>query len=520
MTVLTRLRPWLLAVLAGLAQAASIASPLDSAPVWWLQCLSVAGLVALLDRAAGARSAFLLAWAFATAWLCGTFWWLFTSMHTYGGLAAPLAVLAVLGLAAFLGLYYAAAGAAYRALRPWGLWCRSLVFGGVWLVAELLRGTWFTGFPWGAGGYAHVDGSAHWLAPLVGVYGVGAFAAGLSAALAGAFARRQPVRGGVVVVISLLMAYWPQSAPVPAALAPLSVSLLQGNIPQDEKFQPGSGVPLALEWYAQQLQDSKDSLVVAPETAIPILPQDLPEGYADALRKRFGSGAQAALIGIPLGNASAGYSNAAIGLKPGQASVYVYEKHHLVPFGEFVPPLFRWFTEMMNIPLGDFRRGDVGQPSFDWMGQRLAPNICYEDLFGDELARRFVDPASSPTIFVNVSNIGWFGDSVAIDQHLNISRMRALEFARPVVRATNTGATVVIDDRGMVTASLEPYTRGVLRTQVVGRAGVATPYARWASRFGHAPLWIFGWLMVALAGVLPMISRAAGRNRSSALPGA
>jgi len=512
LTVLfSRLWPWLLAVLAGLAQAASIASPLDSAPLWWLQCLSVAGLVVLLDRSAGWRTAFLLAWAFATTWLCGTFWWLFTSMHTYGGLAAPLAVLAVLGLAAFLGLYYAAAGAVYRGLRPRGLWARALVFGGLWLVAELLRGTWFTGFPWGAGGYAHVDGAAHWLAPLVGVYGVGAIAAAFSAALAGALARRQPVRGAVVLVVCMLASYWPQPPSAPSGMKPLSVSLLQGNIPQDEKFQPGSGVPMALEWYAKELQASKDSLIVAPETAIPVLPQDLPDGYADALRKRFSSGEQAALIGIPLGNATAGYSNAAIGLKPAQASLYVYEKHHLVPFGEFVPPLFRWFTEMMNIPLGDFRRGDVGQPSFEWMGQRLAPNICYEDLFGDELARRFVDPAAAPTVFVNISNIGWFGDSVAIDQHLNISRMRALEFARPVVRATNTGATVVIDDRGVVTASLEPYTRGVLRTQVVGRAGVATVYARWASRFGNAPLWILGLAMVALAGVLPAFIRRRGR---------
>jgi apolipoprotein N-acyltransferase len=122
-----------------------------------------------------------------------------------------------------------------------------------------------------------------------------------------------------------------------------------------------------------------------------------------------------------------------------QQQVWRYDKHHLVPFGEFIPPLFKWFTRMMNIPLGDFNRGAVGQDSFDWKGQRLAANICYEDLFGEELGVRFVDPALAPTIFVNVSNIGWFGDTVAIDQHLQISRMRALEFERPMVRATNTG---------------------------------------------------------------------------------
>ena len=487
-----RLAPWGLAALAGWAQAASIASPLNGAPLWWLQMLSLAGLVALLEHAPGVRSAGLRAWTFATAWLCGTFWWLFISMHTYGGLPAPLAVAAVVGLAAFLGSYYAVAGAVYRALRPRSLWMRAIGFGGLWLLAELLRATWFTGFPWGAGGYAHVDGSAHWLAPLVGVYGLGALAAGLSAAFAGAFRRRRPVWAGLVAIVAVVGAYWPQSASMPPPMAPMSLALLQGNIPQDEKFQEGSGVPLALEWYGKALRDAGETLVVAPETAIPILPQDLPEGYADALRKRFASGEQAALVGIPLGNAAAGYSNAAIGLKPGQANVYAYEKHHLVPFGEFIPPMFRWFTEMMNIPLGDFRRGEVGQPSFDWKGQRLATNICYEDLFGDELARRFVVPALAPTIFVNISNIGWFGNTVAIDQHLNISRMRALEFARPMVRATNTGATVVIDDRGAVVASLEPYTRAVLHTTVTGRDTPPTPYARWAGRFGNMPLWLLG----------------------------
>ncbi|QHI99562.1 apolipoprotein N-acyltransferase [Xylophilus rhododendri] len=489
-----------LAVLAGLAQAASIASPLNGAPLWWLQVLSLAGLVALLEQAPSARAAGLRAWVFATAWLCGTFWWLYISMYTYGGLPAPLAALAVLGLAAFLSTYYGVAGAVYRALPARGLARRALAFGGLWLVAELLRSSWFTGFPWGAGGYAHVDGAAPWLAPLVGVYGLGALAAGLSAAIACALLARRLVPAAVAVLALCLGSYWPQGERAAASTPPLSVALLQGNIPQDEKFQAGSGVPTALAWYREQMESATESLIVAPETAIPVLPQELPPGYADELGKRFASGQQAALFGIPLGNSSQGYSNATLGLKPGQASTYVYDKHHLVPFGEFVPLMFHWFTEMMDIPLGDFRRGDVGQPSFVWQGERLAPNICYEDLFGDELARRFTDPAQAPTIFVNVSNIGWFGNTIAIDQHLNISRMRALEFRRPMVRATNTGATVVIDDGGRVTASLEPFTRAVLHTQVQGRSDAPTPYARWAGRWGHAPLWVLGLAVAWLAG--------------------
>jgi len=271
---------------------------------------------------------------------------------------------------------------------------------------------------------------------------------------------------------------------------PLSVALLQGNIPQDEKFEGQTGVPLALGWYAEQLETSRAGLVVAPETAIPLLPQQLPEGYFQALVARFQSGSQAALVGIPLGSFEAGYTNSVIGVKPGD-ELYRFDKHHLVPFGEFIPPLFRWFTDLLHIPLGDFNRGAVGQPSFGWQGQRLAPNICYEDLFPEELAARFTDPAAAPTVFVNMSNIGWFGNSIAIDQHLQISRMRALEFDRPVIRATNTGATAIVDHQARVTSTLPRYTRGVLTGDVQGRVGT-TPFAWWMSRFGLWPLWVVG----------------------------
>ncbi|MDZ4240426.1 MAG: apolipoprotein N-acyltransferase [Hydrogenophaga sp.] len=167
---------------------------------------------------------------------------------------------------------------------------------------------------------------------------------------------------------------------------------------------------------------------------------------------------------------------------------YRYDKHHLVPFGEFVPPLFRWFTDLMHIPLGDFSRGTLAQAPWAVGGQRLAPNICYEDLFGEELAASFRDPAQAPTVLVNLSNIAWFGDTVAIDQHLHISRLRALELGRPMLRATNTGATAVIDHRGVVTHQLPRLTRDRLEATVQGRSGT-TPYARWTAQWGLGPLW-------------------------------
>ncbi|WP_332814397.1 apolipoprotein N-acyltransferase [Ramlibacter sp.] len=499
-----------LALGAGLAQAVSIAWPGSGQPLWWLQVASLAVLAATVLATGSVRQALVCGWVFATAWLAGTFWWLFISMHTYGGLAAPLAAAAVLALAAFLGSYYAVAAALLRWLSPSSVWGGAGAFGALWLLAELLRVEWFTGFPWGAGGYAHVAGPLAVLAPWVGVHGIGFVAAALAFALSRLHVlRRSRLYWAGLAGATLVLAACAQveTSHGESAGAPLSVTLLQGNIPQDEKFEPGSGVPLALQWYGQQLQDSRSSLTVAPETAIPLLPQQLPEGFWQALAGRFGQGTgQAALVGLPLGSFEQGYTNSVVGLKPG-AQAYRYDKHHLVPFGEFIPPLFRWFTDLMNIPLGDFNRGAVGQPSFEWQGQRLAPNVCYEDLFGEELARRFVDPQQAPTVFVNVSNIGWFGDTVAIDQHLHISRMRAIEFARPVIRATNTGATAIIDHRGRVTHALSRFTRGVLTGTVQGREGV-TPYAWWVSRLGLWPLWLLG-LAPVFAALLQLRRRAA-----------
>lgn len=467
-------------------------------PVWWLQILSLAVLACLLKCSPGRRAAIVYGFVFAQSWLTGTFWWLFISLHTFGGLPGWMAALAVLGLGSVLAIYYGLACGLYATFSPKRRAGRVVFFASLWSLAELARGQWFTGFGWGGGGYAHVDGPLAAYAPVLGVYGLGALSAGLAMALANLSesSHWQQVRTLLITCLLLIAPWFAIEFSEPAGQ--LSVSLLQGNIAQNEKFEEGSGVPRALNWYAEQLGLNKTSLIVAPETALPLLPEQLPEGYWAALVQRFDTGEQAALIGIPMGSYNEGYTNSMLGFKPGQVASWQYDKHHLVPFGEFIPPMFKWFTDMMSIPLGDFNRGDLGQAAFEWQGQRLGANICYEDLFGEELAVRFLKPDTSPTIFVNASNIGWFGNSVAIDQHLNISRMRALEFSRPFVRATNTGATVIIDHRGRVTGELPRYTQGVLTGQVEGRTGI-TPYAWWVARFGLWPLWLIGLLVLAWA---------------------
>ncbi|WP_396436222.1 apolipoprotein N-acyltransferase [Limnohabitans sp.] len=489
--------------MAGAAQAASIAWPGSGQALGWLQVLSLSLLAAGLadmaraptQRGRAAHPVKRAAWfgaVFATSWLGGTFWWLYVSMHQVGGLPAPLAVLAVLALALALGLYYAAASALWVGLaRSWmaerpGL--ASVLFAAVWTLAELMRGRWLTGFPWGAGGYAHVDSTLAVFAPWVGVYGMGAMAAWLAMRLALHGWRLAALKP----LIGVGLAAWGLQAfgPVFTTSAGLGqVQLLQANISQTDKFQAASGVRDALQWYDAQLRASQQALVVAPETAVPLLPRHLPEGYWAGLQAHFAQpGRSMALVGVPLGSLEDGYTNSVVALGPTDAAPYRYDKSHLVPFGEFMPPGFAWFIRMMNIPLGDFKPGGWQQASLLWQGQRLAPNVCYEDLFGEELALRFQDPASAPTALVNVSNIAWFGNTLAVDQHLNISRLRAMELGRPMLRATNTGATAIIDHQGRVTHQLPRFTRGSLIGSYEGRNGL-TFYTRWAAAWGLWPLW-------------------------------
>jgi apolipoprotein N-acyltransferase len=473
--------------------------------LWWLPLLCMAGLAALVWDAAPRRAA-LLGWLFGSAWLGAGVWWLFISLHHYGGLPAWMTVLAVALLCLALSLYLALAMALFARWHTGHVALDVVLFAVLWLLAELARTVIFTGFPWLASGYAQIDGPLAAWAPWVGVSGIGLLSALLAALLAAAWhLRDQPPQAlaalavaGIVMVLSVAVGTREFSKPS----GELSVSLLQGNVPQDEKFSM-QHVPQALAWIAHALGRARGELVVAPETAVPLLPDQLIElvpDYWPTLRARFETSGQAALIGVPLGDFGSGYTNSVIGLsvasRDGQP--YRYDKVHLVPFGEFIPTGFRWFTELMNIPLGDFARGPLNAPSFSVGRERIAPNICYEDLFGAELARRFVDPASAPTIFANLSNIGWFGDTIAVDQHLHISRMRTLEFQRPMLRATNTGATAIIDHRGQVLAMLPPFTQGVLEGKVQGRDGL-TPFAWWSARFGLWPWLLLAALVIGLS---------------------
>ena len=498
------------------------------------------------------RQGALISAVFATSAMAATWGWLYVSMHKYGGLPSWLAALAVLLLAAGLSIYFAAAGGVWVALfRRTILSARLtegryatqtdgmtlaefkqgllgiLLFGALWTLAELCRGQLLTGFPWGAGGYAHLQSTLAGYAPWLGVYGLGAIAAwvamGVPVVVSSLMAGRTKawlMLGMVLLSVSVVIPIGLQNsgAEFTQAAGKLKVRLLQGNIPQDEKFIPGQGVRQALTWYGEQLLANTEPLVVTPETAIPVLPQQLSPPYWQAIKNKYAPppaqdqladplpvSSQTALIGLPMGAAGVGYTNSALALGPEEVA-YRYDKLHLVPFGEFVPPFFQWFVRMMNMPLGEFAQDRPPAGVLKWQGQRLLPQICYEDLFGEEMARYFVKPEEAPTVFVNMSNLAWFGDTTAIPQHVAISRMRALEFQRPILRATNTGLTGLVDAKGEVTASLPNFTRGSLVLEFEGRVGL-TPYAHWTSQWGLAPLW---WLCIAIVLIFGVVSWRSG----------
>lgn len=481
-----------LALLAGLIHTAAFAPT----GAWYLQLLALALLARLTWGQAPRRAAWLGA-CFGLAWLGAGFWWIHVSLHRFGHLPWLLAALSVFLLAAFLSLYYAGAMAlAARLLgrepkSAWHIW----VWPACWLLAELGRATLMTGFPWLAAGYAHTVGPLAVWAPWLGVYGITALAAAVAAALAGlTLGRWRPA--GVMAVLLAMGGLLPQD--FTASTGSLQVSLLQPNVAQDQKFDRDL-MAANLERLAQQIEAAQGQLIVTPESVVP-----LPLDYLEpAFIQRIEQVAQQRplLLGSFLGDERRGYVNSLVGF--GGPTAYDYGKRHLLPFGEFIPPGLHWFVRALRIPLDDQARGQH-QRSFDVLGQRLRPLICYEDLFGEDFVGSVVGDAAA-TMLVNASNLAWFGTLMVQDQHLQFSQMRALEFQRPVVRSTNTGATAVVDHRGRVTARLDPAIEGRLEAEVEGRSG-STPYARWLAAFG---LWPFG---LGLALVLGLAER---RRRAS-----
>jgi apolipoprotein N-acyltransferase len=406
--------------------------------------------------------------------------WVYVSLAEFGGMPPLLAGLATLLFCAFLALFPALAWGLAQRLTAVG-WQRDvLVLPAVWGLTEWLRGWVLTGFPWLVAGYSQVpDGPLAGFSAVLGVHGVSWLvfvAAGLLAQAVSANwrSRRQVVMAlslaGLVLSATLLRQ---QDWTTPTG-GVTRVALLQGNVPQEVKWR-AEAADESLQNYAELILATQAPLVVLPETALPFFYADLPPAYRDGLLALARARGGAILAGLPTGDIGGAYYNSVVGFSA--AGVAFYHKHHLVPFGEYIPPLFGWIDEVLHIPLSSFSRGALPQPPFAVAGQQLAVNICYEDVFGEEIIRAL--PAA--TLLVNVTNDAWFGDSFALWQHLQIAQMRALETGRMMLRATNTGVTAIIDRKGEVLDLLPPFSRGHLEGDAQGYAGT-TPYINWGNR--------------------------------------
>jgi apolipoprotein N-acyltransferase len=462
------------ALLAGVASVAGFAP----AGIGVLQLAALALLMAMWITEASPRAAALLGFLYGVGLFGAGVSWAYVSLHEFGMMPAPLAVLATILWCAYLALYPALVGSLQARLElPPAV--RALALApALWVLAEWLRGWVLTGFPWLAAGYSQTDSPLAGFAPVAGVYGVsyalalcaGALAAALvcrgAAARIGAFAF-----AAAVAATGALLGAIAWTAPVGE---PFEAALVQGNIEQSMKFDPAR-YKTTLETYRRLAHSTPARLVLLPETAIPRLLDLVDADYLDALTQDARASGADIVLGAPFRDRAGNLYNGAVTL--GAAPLQFFAKRHLVPLGEFVPPEFGWIVSVLHIPLSDFSRGGPPRPLLA-AGQRIAMTICYEDAFGEEL----IGQLPEATVLGNASNVAWFGDSLAPDQHLQMSRMRSIETGRYMLRSTNTGVTAAIDERGRVLARLPSFTEGVLRVKARAFEG-ATPYVR----YGNAP---------------------------------
>jgi apolipoprotein N-acyltransferase len=491
-------RRWLSLDRTSLAAAALGAATVAAyAPLYLypLSVLTVAMLVWLWNQAPSARRAAALGWWFGLGLFLTGVSWVYVSLHDFGAMPAPLAALATLLFCAYLALFPAASGYVYSRLRAPSWVKLMLVLPAVWMLTEWIRSWLFTGFPWLALGYSQVPLSPlAGYAPILGVYGVTLATVATSAAIV-LLAERASAQHGPQVAsgeslrhavwgalrhpaLLLLIAIWMTGYGLTHVRwteptgEPTSVTLLQGNIPQEIKWQE-EGLRATFTTYHRLALATDAKLVVFPETALPLFLNEVPPAYLDSLAAHAKQTGGDVLIGVPERLPSGEYYNSVISV--GSSPVQAYRKTHLVPFGEFIPlrPVLSWIVGVLAIPLQDFSRGTPDPKPLAVAGQRAAINICYEDAFGEEIIRQLPDA----TLLVNASNVAWFGRSIAPRQHLQISQARALETGRYMLRATNTGMTAIIDERGRVVRVAPQFETAAVMGTVQGYSG-ATPYVR------------------------------------------
>ncbi len=467
-----------------LALIAGLLYPLAFEPWgWWPLVLLSPALGWWSLRRVPVREAVLRGWLYGLGLFGLGVAWVHVSIHVYGATPLWLAVPMTAIFAAGLALYYALLFGLTRRLGG-----GALVFAGLWVLVDWVRGWLLTGFPWLYPGYALVDTPLAGLAPLGGIWliSLAAVLTGLGLALLVVDRRR-----AWTAVIPALLAWTGGAALEPGywvepAGETQSVALVQGNIPQDRKWQQTQRETTRRIYRNLSQNVPKESLVIWPESAITEFYQDA-RGYLGRVSKTQRENNGGLITGIPWRRYAGGewrYHNSISVVAGGDGT---YHKQKLVPFGEYVPleSLLRGLMPFFNLPMSSFTPGDPDQANLQALGHELSPFICYEILYPALVAER----SRGSDVLLTISNDAWFGTSAGPHQHFQMARLRSLETGRWLLRGTNNGITAVVGPDGQTRGRAEQFERTVLVSGFRPMDGT-TPFMR----FGGAP-----WLVLAAA---------------------
>lgn len=490
-----------------LAAAAGAVATLGFAPfnLWPLTVAAYLALLWLVAPGSGRRPAgvFAVAMVWGTAHFCSGIYWVYLSTVLYGNAPPWLGVVLVVVLSAVLSLF----GASTLAIAT--RWSRSrlawaLAVPPVWGLFELLRSTILQGFPWLVPGTVFTDSPLIVFAPLLGVHGMGVLMLAVLAPIA-LWLRAPSVPGGAVATIGLsLVALLGAALPAPSAWTTpteqtLSVVMIQGNVAQADKWKREQAPRIADLYRRKTVEAGNVDLVLWPEVAVPYVYTQIKDSYLAHIGRKAAAQGTAVVLGTLIPNdAGDNMINSVVGIGATEGTYY---KRHLVPFGEVfpLPDFMRPLLDVMELRYADLDTGEEGQAKFMVKGVPVGVSICFEDVFADEIARE----ARGAGLLINVTNLSWFHDATALPQALQMTRLRAAETGRPMLKVAQTGTTAHVNADGQVVARAPEFEVASLNTTVQPRLG-NTPYMRWDDQ----PFW---WLGGAALLVLLIMARWRGR---------
>lgn len=487
------------------AALAGASLPLAFAPygIFPLAVASPAALF-LLWRNATPGVAAMRGWCFGLGMFGHGVWWVQVSIHRFGLPLYSFSVTMTVLFVAFMALYPAVIGWACRRLpAPSENWRLCALMVPLWVLGEWVRGWLFSGFPWLHLGYSQVGTwLGHW-APLGGVHASSLAVCAMAAlGVLGLCSRgrRRTLALSLMLLVPLAALALASPAWTHGVGAIRKVALIQGAVPQAVKWRAEYREQTIALYENLSAPHWTRDVIIWPETALPAFPEEIADALA-RLDARARAHRAALLVGMPSGSPREGAYFNSVALLDG--SGLHYDKHHLVPFGEYLPfdAWLRPVLDFLTIPMSSFAPGPERQPALAHGALRFGISICYEDAYASEVRKALPEA----NVLVNVSDDAWFGDTIAPHQHLQITQMRALETGRYLLRATNTGISAIIDPKGRIRARSPQFEPFVLEGEMRAYVGL-TPFARW----GHLPVMGGCAILLALA-----VGLGLGRKRAA-----